>query len=140
MADRIKARLKGRYVGDCVCIYMIIIVIYMIIIIIYMIIIVIYETEDRPSPKDFNNHVRKQVASIWDDLGIQLDIDLSKLDQIQADHQDNLKRCTEMFKHWCQKYPIEATWESLIEALKSPSIELNDLAESIKQKLLPGEN
>ena len=99
-----------------------------------------YETKDRPTRKDFNNHLRNSVTSRWEDLGIQLDITEEKLDEIKANSPDNVARCSEMFKHWCQKYPHEATWETLIEALESPSLEMNDLAKRIREKLTsPGD-
>lgn len=96
-------------------------------------------TKDRPSQKDFNNYVGKWVTPQWEDLGIQLDITEEKLDEIKARLMgDCVKCCTEMFKHWCQKYPEEATWETLLEALESPCLEMNDLAKRIREKLLPG--
>ena len=97
-----------------------------------------HEIEDRPRLKDFNNLVRKSVTPHWEDLGVQLDIEEEKLAEIKANLLDDVKCCTEMFKYWCQKYPNKATWETLLEALTSPSLEMNDLAERIRQNLLPG--
>ena len=97
-----------------------------------------YGTKDRITRKDFNNHVRNSVTPRWEDLGIQLDIN-EKLDEIKANSPDNVARCADMFKHWCQKYPQKATWETLVEALESPSLEMNDLAKKIREKLLPGD-
>ena len=93
--------------------------------------------KDRPSLKDFNNHVRKSVTPCWEDLGVQLDIEEAKLDEIASSPAKPERCCTEMFKHWCQKYPDKATWDTLIEALESPSLEMNDLAKRIREKLLP---
>ena len=95
--------------------------------------------KDRPSLKDFNNYVRKWITPRWEDLGIQLDITEEKLDEIKASLMaDCVKCCTEVFKHWCQKYPEEATWKTLLEALESPCLEMNDVAKRIREKLLPG--
>jgi len=93
--------------------------------------------KDRPSLKDFNNHVRKSVTPCWEDLGVQLDIEEAKLAEIASSWPKPERCCTEMFKHWCQKYPDKATWKTLIEALESPSLEMNDLAKRIREKLLP---
>ena len=98
-----------------------------------------HEIEDQPSLRDFNNLVRQSVTPHWEDLGVQLRITVEKLDEIKANFPQNVTRCTlEMFKYWCQTYPNKATWETLLEALTSPSLQMNELAQRIQQNLLPG--
>jgi len=82
--------------------------------------------------------VKKQVGSKWYDLGVELleADDVTTLDAIHSGHPSDLSACcTKMFKIWLEKQPT-ATWNQLIEALRQPGIELNDLATKIKQMLL----
>jgi len=91
-----------------------------------------------PSLKYLNRYVKKQVGSKWHDLGVELleADDVATLDAIRSEPKsDNSTCCTRMFTIWLNKQPT-ATWNQLIEALRQPGIELNDLATKIEQMLL----
>lgn len=45
-----------------------------------------------------------------------------------------MKRCQEMFKKWLKTE--NASWDQLLEALRSPSFQCEYLANQIKQKLV----
>ena len=94
----------------------------------------------KPSPKFLNRYVRGAVGSKWHDLGIELlDFDdYQKLNTIKAEHPaDLIQCCNEMFELWLRKQPT-ASWSQLIKALKEPSVELDTLANKIKQMLSQG--
>ena len=96
---------------------------------------------DRPALKLLNKYVRKDASLKWHDLGLELleQKDEEELNQIQMDNpNDGSKCCKEMFQLWLRKCP-NATWNQLIKALEEPSIELNKLASTIKELLLPME-
>jgi len=94
--------------------------------------------DDRPTPKDLYNHVILQAAVKWRDLGVQL-LDPpseSELDIIKEDHPQNVRECCKcVLRKWLEKTP-DASWKQLLEALRSPCVELNHLADQIEYKLI----
>jgi len=90
-----------------------------------------------PSLKYLNRYVKKQVGSKWHDLGVELleADDVATLDAIRSERLPDDSACTRMFTFWLNKQPT-ATWNQLIEALRQPGIELNDLATKIERMLL----
>jgi len=77
--------------------------------------------------------VVSKVAHKWKDLGVQL----LKPDQqewlsiIESDHpQDSMKCCKCVLKKWLDSND-DATWNQLTTALRSPSVELDYLANHI---------
>ena len=103
-------------------------------------IIYIYVGHDRPALKLLNKHVRKKVSSKWYDLGLELlePEDEANLIEIESNNPSDAGRCCkEMFHLWLRKC-TNATWNQLIYALKE--IELNNLATTIEEMLIPTEN
>ena len=93
---------------------------------------------NRPTIKLLNKLVKKSVATKWYDLGIELldDESLKALDEIQKNNpRDTSMCCTKMFQLWLERQP-DASWRQLIQALREPNIELNELANTIEQKLI----
>lgn len=98
---------------------------------------------DRPYQTDLNIQVVPSVAIKWKALGeILLHRDIVEKEFLEITEKDNpgdvVKCCKQMFKKWLEtdKY---ASWEQLIKALQSSSVQLISLAEEIKKKLLKGE-
>ena len=92
---------------------------------------------DRPSLKDLYDHVVNNFAAIWKDLGVQLlPPDQEKmLDIIAANHPNDVVSCCKcVFKEWLEK-TSGATWNQLIQALRSPSVQLPTLADQLQQML-----
>ena len=55
---------------------------------------------------------------------------------IEKDHpQDVMGCCKRMFQYWLDTRP-DASWNQLLEALRSPCVQLNSLAKQIEHKLL----
>ena len=82
--------------------------------------------------------MKKLVTIKWHDLGIELlsEEDVQALDEIQNNYpRDASKCCTKMFQLWLERQP-GASWRQLIQALREPNIEMNELADTIEQKLI----
>ena len=97
-----------------------------------------YIGSDRPSLKDLHDHVVMQVADKWRDLGVQLlQSDQQKmLDFIETNYpRDVIACCKRLFKEWLDNTG-DATWNQLIKALKSPSIQQSYLANRLEQMLI----
>ncbi len=56
----------------------------------------------------------------WRPIGIQLDIKVSDLDDIEDTYKGNDRRLEEMVCIWLKNRP---NWEALIAALKSPQVD-----------------
>ena len=79
-----------------------------------------------------------EVADRWKDLGVQLlRSDQEKmLNIIEADYPHNtVKCCKRVFRKWLDTTE-DATWNMLIKALRSPSVQLNYLAGQLKKMLI----
>ena len=96
---------------------------------------------DRPSLKDLYDHavINLDAANKWKDLGVQLlpRPDQEKmLDIITADHPHDIVSCYKcVLEKWLDT-TTDATWNELIRALRSPSVQLDYLAGQIEQKMM----
>ena len=103
-------------------------------------IIHMYIGSDRPLLRDLHDHVVNRVADKWRDLGVQLLPRLGQermLDIIAADHpHDVVSYCKRVLEKWLDT-STDATWNELIRALRSPSIQLHYFAGQLEQMLIP---
>ena len=71
----------------------------------------------------------------WFTLGLVLKIDHTELKALEQQYRD-LKRCRqEMLISWISS-SNDATWSSLVKALRSPSVNECSVAERIEEKYL----
>ena len=91
-----------------------------------------------PTKNELLDHVIPNVTSRWYILGAKLLKDQeSHLDVIESNHPgDNEKCCMKMFWHWLSTN-TDATWQQLIEALRSPAVKLPAVAADL-EKMLTG--
>ena len=94
---------------------------------------------DKPRIRDLMTHVVPYIHDKWRNLGYIL---LTEQDtriiikQIDNDVGRNVERCTQLlFEKWLERGYVNATWDTLIEALKDDAIGLVALAYEIKDKL-----
>ena len=92
---------------------------------------------DRPTLKDLANFVVPQASARWYNLGVQLfeprDVGILNSMKIKANKPlDEL--CTEVLNHWLDTKK-SATWSNLIESLKSPSVNLLNVASNVERML-----
>ena len=91
----------------------------------------------KPTKRKLLDHVIPHVTPHWYDLGIKLlnEEQESQLDIIESNHPDNKKECCKrMFWYWLSTN-TDASWQLLIEVLRSPAIELPVVAASIEEML-----
>ena len=94
---------------------------------------------DRPSKKDFSAHIVPSVAYKWKALGNALLphdlVEREELCIIEANNPGNVVECCEeRFDRWL-KTDKDASWRQLIKALQQPGVELNYLADDIRDQL-----
>ena len=89
---------------------------------------------DRPSLRSLHDHVVNSVAGKWKDLGVQL-LPPEMIDIIAADHPHNVVSCCQcVLKKWLDT--TSATWNQLIKALRSPSVQMDYFAGQLEQMLI----
>ena len=83
--------------------------------------------------------MRGLICTKWHDVGVELleQKDEQAMNIIKANNAGNVSECcAEMLQLWLHRQP-KATWSQLIEALRSPGIELNDVASQLEGMLIP---
>ena len=66
----------------------------------------------------------------WYNIGLELGVKASKLDQIQAKHGTDYDACLrEMLQIWLKFYPNKPTWSRLADALKEQAVAENEIAD-----------
>ena len=94
---------------------------------------------ERPSLPYLNSHVREPIANKWYNVGKELLKQEGEytLKIIKANNAGNVSECcAEMLQLWLHRQP-DATWNQLVCALRSPCVQLNDVAMEIEAQQLP---
>lgn len=80
--------------------------------------------DEKPKLKDL---VRLNIQGEWYDLGLQLDVDQETLDTIQYNHKHDIREMRRgMLNAWLmQASPKDATWKTMIKALRSIDTRVN---------------
>ena len=91
-----------------------------------------------PSLKDLYDHVVNEIAHKWRDLGVQLlrPDQGNVLNIIAVDHPNDAVSCCKcVLEKWLDT-TSDATWNELIRALRSPSVQLVSFAGQLEQMLI----
>ena len=73
----------------------------------------------KPSMKDLANKVIPTVCPMWRDIGLQLNLEFSDLNVIEADHPKSVMECcTIMFDKWL-KQDAKASWCTVLSACRT---------------------
>ena len=85
-----------------------------------------------------NGTVAPRVATKWYQIGLKLDIDSFKLDNIRREIDRTTEQCLEMLREWLNRSSEEAesfrpTWENMHNAMTA--LDLKAGAERLKGKL-----
>ena len=86
---------------------------------------------------DLYDHVVREVAHKWKDLGVQLlrPEQQNELHIIELDCPGDSKECCKrVFEKWLTAN-INATWDQLIAVLRRPSIELDYFATQLNERI-----
>ena len=71
----------------------------------------------RPILKDLYKYFIPLYAAQWEDIGVNLDIDLGHLEIIKVDNPNNVRRrCQILLQSWLRVDP-DATWDKLFTAI-----------------------
>ena len=93
---------------------------------------------DRPSLADLYDHVVNETAHKWRDLGVKLlrPDQENLLNIIEADYPHDVVRCCKCVLEKWLNTTTDATWNELIRALMSPSVQLVTSAKLLEQMLI----
>lgn len=86
------------------------------------------------------NVIRKELHSVrdcWHDIGLELNRSLSFLDDLKKRHGDDSKECLlRVLEDWFRwtNWKNKRTWGEIIDALRSPIIEQDELAATLEAK------
>ena len=81
---------------------------------------------DLVAVKRFLNDAKRK----WYNIGLELRVKASKLDEIQAKHGTDYDACLrEMLQIWLRFYPNKPTWSRLADALKEQAVAENKLSD-----------
>lgn len=101
----------------------------------FIILVIYLIVSKEPTLKDLQKEFHTKVADLWEDIGIQLDIDEGVLNKLKADNIGNTGNCLrEMFKVWLTKCNPSPAWSAIVEALGALGQE--NLAQYIRKKYL----
>ena len=89
-----------------------------------------------PSDKDIA-HISQQVAHKWRQIGLQLGVHSTELDQISS--SDNFLCCSELFRKWAAGEVTAScpfTWKGVIDTLDSSLVRESSLARDLESTYL----
>ena len=94
--------------------------------------------DSEPDLRDLMNEVAAQIPGKWRDVGLQLGVDQSILKGIATISQGDTNLCySNVFTQWKNQtsttHPY--TWSRLVQALKTPAVGEQRLADKIKSEL-----
>ena len=92
-----------------------------------------------PDLHDLMNEVASKIPTKWKQLGIQLRLDMSDLERIEAGLLPGMQQCDtafmEMFSRWKKARPSAFAWGTLITALETPALNEKQVAHELCTKL-----
>ena len=75
------------------------------------------------------------VIDKWFRIGVQLGIDETKLNQIEADYRSVDRYFSEVINFWLKgNTQVAVTWKSLVEILETPFVNEKGLAKRLREK------
>ena len=92
--------------------------------------------ESPPKIVDFLKQVAVKVSVKWRMLGHELGIEVHELDKLEhLQQKDDVYRLERVFILWKDKANPPYTWATVINALKSPIVRENSVAEDVEMWL-----
>ena len=84
--------------------------------------------------KSLTNHVASKVSSKLTELAIQLGLEMTDITRIKIDNHGEFDQLMAVFAHWQKAKTGPYTWDFLISALRSSSVNEIDLADELCDK------
>ena len=94
-----------------------------------------------PELPEFMNEIAQKIPMKWKPLGVQLRLDVSDLDRIEAEisHEPSMSRCDtafiRVFTIWKRARPSAFAWGTLITVLRTRALDEQQLAQEVYSKL-----
>ena len=61
--------------------------------------------------------VARKIPTIWYEIGVLLDIEMSTLNTFEAQTSNQVRLCMKVFEQWKKEQKVPFTWETIITAL-----------------------
>ena len=90
-----------------------------------------------PQLRDLMNFVAAKIPEKWREIGIELGLDSADISRIEAEvptHKSTPCYLAVFYK-WESKGTTEYTWDTLLKALRTPSVDAMNLANTIEGQL-----
>ena len=87
-----------------------------------------------PQLCDLANHVAVVIPTKWRPVAIQLGLTMEEIRTIQKDEDDSFARFMAVLDSWQRSLRKPYTWNTLVTALKSASVDELKLAERLQQQ------
>ena len=84
-----------------------------------------------PELDDLMNHVAAKTKNSWYQVGIQLKIDLTALNEIDTHSSDAMRCYTNVFAEWKRANKLPYTWATIIKVLESDAVSEKDTASNV---------
>ena len=73
----------------------------------------------------------------WYNIGVELDVETSTLDIISTECQGKVEDCfRKILTKWLNRVEPQPSWNALVEALESPTVDHPNLADKIRSKYM----
>ena len=82
-------------------------------------------------------HALQDKAAKWSLIGIQLDLSPDQLDIIRADSDGVVECLRGVLRKWQSKTDPRPTWNTIIQALRSPAVGKTELARQLEERFAP---
>ena len=82
--------------------------------------------------KELLNQIASKAEDMWHIVGIELDIDDHELNAIEHANPGPILCYLKVFELWKKKGTPPFTWTTILDALRSPAVGVNDLARYVE--------
>ena len=93
-----------------------------------------YTVPPEPVLPDLLNKVAIKIPDKWKSIGIALNIDLAFIRLVEGNQTTSQERYIEIFDKWKKSLSKPYTWLTIIDALESPSVNENRLAQKLREE------
>ena len=91
--------------------------------------------DGEPNFRELNSHVICDVPTKWRQIGVELCLPLTALNEIDADYARVADKCHQVFLKWSLQQTRSYTWGTVIRVLESPTVGEQALAERLRNFL-----
>ena len=90
---------------------------------------------EKPTLKYLMKELHPKVSDMWEDIGIELEVDDDKLVQIRTNFSEDRKKCLrEMMREWLKVNNPPPSWEAIVQVMAD--IGEDELATHLQSKYI----